>query len=143
MLGSLISGAIGFGTLLLALAGREAEQTRYPFDIQAKLTLMGGDGCPCLNVRFTNLGPDSSKAFNYVVTQSKYLVGQKRYGTPVPLNKLSDGAVPALVINGFRQKNFFLRLDGGSTYLFRVTYSPVLTDANSANHNIELKYSFP
>lgn len=143
MLGTLTTSAITAGALFAALLGREPDQTRFPFDIQAKLTLMGGDGCPCLNVRFTNLGPDSSRAFNYQVTQSKWLVGQKRYGTPVPLNKLSDGAVPALVINGYRQKNFFLKLDTGSTYLFKVVYSPTLNDANAANHNVELKYSLP
>jgi hypothetical protein len=143
MLGTLTTSALTAGVLLAALLGREPDQSRYPFDIQAKLTLMGGDGCPCLNVRFTNLGPENSKAFNYQVTQSKWLAGQKRYGTPVALNQFSEGAVPALAINGYRQKNFFLKLDSGSTYLFKVVYSPALNDANATNHNVELKYSLP
>jgi hypothetical protein len=126
------------GVLYLALAAQ-----RGAYDVAAKLQLSGGDGCPCLTVRFTNLGPDSSRAFTYQVVEYKWLAAEKRYETGVALNTLREGAIPGLKPTGSQQKTYFLKLDSGATYLLKLEYTPALNDGNNANHNVELKYSFP
>ncbi len=127
----------------LALVGFAVAAQRAPFDVTAKMQLSGGDGCPCVTARFTNLGPDSSRAFTYQVVQYKWLPSEKRYEAGVALNTLRDGTIRPLKATGSEQKTYFLKLDSGSTYLLKLEYTPALRDGNNANHNVELKYSFP
>jgi len=129
--------------LTLGLLGFAAAPQRAPFDVAAKLQVSGGDKCPCVTVRFTNLGPDSSAAFSYQVVQYRWLASQKRYETGVAMNTLREGAVLGLKPSGSRQNTYFLKLDSGSTYLLKLEYTPALLDGNNTNHNVELKYSFP
>ena len=128
--------------------------TAKGFDIAARLLVFGGDGCPCLNVRFTNLGPLGSTAFLFQVTQQKFLPAERRYGAPTALksyetfreapgNPLEDGKVPALAATKYWQTNYYPSMESGSKYLFKITYSPSLIDMNSANHNIEITYTVP
>ena len=128
-------GLVWFG---LAVAGQGAS-----FDVAAKLQLSGGDGCPCVTARFTNLGPDSSRTFSYQLVQYRWLVAEKRYEAGVALNTLREGAIPRLKPTSSQQKTYILKLDSGTTYLFKLEYTPALRDGNNANHNVELKYSFP
>lgn len=116
---------------------------RSSFDVAAKLQLSGGEKCPCVTVRFTNLGPDSSRTFRYQVVQYKWLAAEKRYEAGIALNTLREGSIPGLKPTGAQQKTYFLKLDSGSTYLLKLEYTPALSDGNNANHNVELKYSFP
>jgi hypothetical protein len=134
---------MNFGILSLAMLGIAVAAQRASFDIAAKLQLSGGDGCPCVTVRFTNLGPDSSSAFSYQVVQYKWLVTERRYEAGVALNTLREGTIPRLKATGSQQKTYALKLDSGSTYLLKLEYTPGLKDGNNANHNVELKYSFP
>jgi hypothetical protein len=134
---------MNFSILSLGLLGIAVTAQRSAFDVAAKLQLSGGDGCPCVTVRFTNLGPDSSRAFTYQVVQYKWIIAEKRYEAGVALNTLRNGAVARLKPTGSQQTTYPLKLDSGSTYLLKLEYTPALRDANSANHNIELKYSFP
>jgi hypothetical protein len=127
----------------LAVLGFAVTAQRAPFDVAAKLQVSGGEKCPCVTVRFTNLGPDSSSAFSYQVVQYRWLASEKRYETGVALNTLREGAVLRLKPAGSRQNTYFLKLDSGSTYLLKLEYTPALLDGNNANHNLELKYSFP
>src|SRR5688572_12873280 len=101
MTGSTGLGPFGIGLLMLRLALSPvpvplADLQRYSFDIAAKLQLVGGVGCPCLNLRFTNLGPSRSTGFTYQVVQYKWLATEKKYGTGMDLNTQGEGAVPAL-----------------------------------------------
>jgi len=120
-----------------------AQPDQHVYDLSARLQMIGGDGCPCLNLRFTNLGPSASTAFNFQVTQQKWIVGQKRYGAVQALNAMADGAVPLLAPARDWQKNYNLNLESGSRYLFKIKYSPTINDANNANHNIELTFTLP
>ena len=120
-----------------------AQDPRSLWDISAKLVLMGGDGCPCINVRFTNLGPGTSTAFSYQVTQQKFLPAQKRYGAATTLNTLANGAVPSLASTKYWQTNYWLTMESGTKYLFKIVYSPTLIDRSLTNHNVELTYTIP
>jgi hypothetical protein len=141
-------GVIGASLLMLWLTplpapGPAIQAQRYPFDIAAKLQLMGGDGCPCLNVRFTNLGPAGSPRFTYQVVQYQWLAPQKRYATGKDLNTQSEGAVPVLGPAASWQKSYPLTLETPSSYLFKIIYTPPLNDGNLANHSVQLRYVFP
>ena len=120
-----------------------AQDPRSLWDISTKLTLMGGDGCPCINARFTNLGPGTSTAFNFQVTQQKFLPAQKRYGAATVLNPTIAGPVPALAGTKYWQTNYWLTLESGSKYLFKIIYSPTLIDRTLTNHNVEITYTVP
>jgi|GEM_PF-2562067 len=148
MTGSTGLGPFGIGLLMLRLALSPfpvplADLQRYSFDIAAKLQLVGGEGCPCLNLRFTNLGPSRSTGFTYQVVQYKWLATEKKYGTGMDLNTQGEGAVPALGTTASWQKNFALSLETPSSYLFKILYIPPLMDGNPGNHNIQLRYAFP
>lgn len=110
-------------------------------DLSARLLLVGGDGCPCLTLKFTNLGPGPSPSFAYQISQQK-LVG-KSYGAARMLNSLAEGAVPGLPLTGTWQKLHWLVLEHGAKYRFKVVYSPVLNDLNNSNHNVEITYQVP
>jgi len=113
------------------------------FDIVAKLQVSGGPQCPCLTVRFTNLGPDASNPFAYQVVEYRWLVQEKRYEVGKPLNSLNEGAVPSLSRSASVQRTYSLKLESGSTYLYKLEYTPALRDADDRNHTVELRYAFP
>jgi hypothetical protein len=94
-------------------------------------------------VRFTNLGPDSSRSFAYQLVQYRWVAGDRRYESGLPLNSLREGAVGSLMPSRSQQKTFPVRLDSGVTYLFKLEFTPALVDANYSNHTVELRYSFP
>ena len=118
------------------------QDPRSLWDIGAKMVVMGGDGCPCLNVRFTNLGPGTSSAFSYQVTQQKFLPAQKRYGAATALNATAT-AVPGLGATKYWQTNYWPTMESGAKYLFKIIYAPTLIDRTLTNHNIEITYTIP
>ena len=120
-----------------------AADQRPANDLSARLVVIGGDGCPCLNIRFTNQGPGPSPSFAYQVSQQKWLVVGKKYGAAKMLNSLAEGAVPGLALSGTWQKNYWLALEPGAKYLFKVVYSPALNDGNNSNHNVEVTFTTP
>lgn len=127
-------------------------ERQLTYDITARLRISSdGEGNHKLRVNFENIGPVNSPAFQFQAY--RYIQSPSGLGSGVAVNSLQNGSVPSLaarssgvkVIPGGKWEKYF-DMSGivrGTTYVFRITYSPALNDANNANHKIELKYTAP